>query len=116
MIIDDDLSDDAILEELGKRLAARRVVMNLTQQVLAEEAGVAKRTVENIEAGRSCQLVTLVRVLRVLGLMENLQQLVPENRLTPIQLLKKTKGARVRASKKKKTGQGGRVWQWQEDK
>ena len=47
------LTDEAILEALGGRLASARLARNLTQAALAEQAGVAKRTVERLEAGQS---------------------------------------------------------------
>lgn len=43
--------DEAILKELGGRLAGVRLGRNLTQAALAEQAGVSKRTVERMEAG-----------------------------------------------------------------
>ena len=53
MLIESLLTDEAILEEIGRRLARRRVDLGCTQADLAEQSGVAKRTVERIEAGRS---------------------------------------------------------------
>ena len=46
MKISRDLSDEAILREVGGRLAAARLARNLTQAALADAAGVSKRTVE----------------------------------------------------------------------
>jgi transcriptional regulator with XRE-family HTH domain len=60
------LTDDAVLAELGARIAGRRIDMQLTQAAVAEQAGIAKRTLERLEAGDSSQLNTLLRVLRVL--------------------------------------------------
>ena len=39
--IDNLLTDDAILAELGARIAARRVDLQLTQAAVAEEAGMS---------------------------------------------------------------------------
>ena len=50
MNIDPMMSDAAVLLELGHRLSRRRVELELTQADLAREAGVAKRTVERVEA------------------------------------------------------------------
>ena len=38
------LTDDAVLAELGSRIAARRIELQLTQSAVAEQAGIAKRT------------------------------------------------------------------------
>ena len=75
--IADALADEAIMAMLGERLMQSRVSRGKTQAKLAAEAGVAKRTVERVESGESIQLLTLVRLCRVLGLMDGLDQLVP---------------------------------------
>ncbi|MEJ1966290.1 MAG: helix-turn-helix domain-containing protein [Gammaproteobacteria bacterium] len=88
MRITDDLTDIAILQALGERAARQRIEAGQTQAELAREAGVSKRTVERIEAGKGCELVMLIRVLRVLKLNEGLNALVPELPPSPMALLK----------------------------
>lgn len=80
-------TDAAALAELGRRLADRRLELDLTQGRLAREAGVSKRTVERLEAGESAQLTSLIRVLRALGLLGRLDGLVPEREPGPLDLL-----------------------------
>ena len=66
MKITSTLSDEVVLRELGSRLAAARLSRNLTQLALAEEAGVAKRTVERLETGEvASRMSGFVRVCRV---------------------------------------------------
>lgn len=96
MKINNQLSDEAILSELGARLAQRRIVRSLSQAALAVEAGVAKRTVERSEAGESVQLVTLVRLCRVLDLMDGLDQWLPEAGPGPMALLKEKQAGKGR--------------------
>ena len=72
------LSDEAILIEIGQRVARRRLNMQLTQAEVAEQAGVAKRTLERLEAGHSAQMSSLIRVLRVLGALEELDRLAAD--------------------------------------
>jgi transcriptional regulator with XRE-family HTH domain len=84
MHIDDLLTDDAILAELGQRLARTRLARNMTQRQLAEEAGVAERTVARVESGASTTLTNLVRLLRALDLSGGLDRLVPEPGPNPI--------------------------------
>ena len=88
MKIDGLLTDAAVLEELGARLSRHRIEMGLTQAALAKQAGVSKRTVERIEDGHATQTPTLIRILRVLQLMAELNTLVPEPRLSPMEYLK----------------------------
>jgi len=93
------LGDEAILRELGDRLAAARLARNLTQAALAEEAGVSKRTVERLESGEvASRLSALVRVCRVLGLLGRLDALVPPPALSPVDQLKLAGRRRQRAS------------------
>jgi len=109
--IDRETSPNAIMQELGRRIAAHRIAMNMTQATAAREAGVGKRTVERIEAGEDSQLSTLIRLFRVLGLADGLESLVPEQGPSPIDLLKLKKKQRRRASTRGKNGQR-QGWQW----
>ena len=106
-----NLSDAAILAELGLRLARRRVELELTQAELAEQSGISKRTVERLEAGATTQLSTLIRILRFLQLLDGLEALVPEAVPRPLELLKLKGKARQRASRKRVQG-GSEPWQW----
>ena len=112
MTIDVLMGDDAVLQAIGKRLARRRLELKLTQAQLAEQAGVAKRTVERIEAGESTQTLTLIRVFRLLGLLENLAALIPEPEPRPLDLLKLKGKERRRASSKPRKDQVGEPWSW----
>ena len=111
MKIEGLLTDGTILAELGGRLAQRRLELQLTQGMLAEQAGVSKRTVERIEAGATAQMSTLIRVLRVLELLDRLEILVPEAGPRPMDLVKLKGKARKRASGKRKSTDKG-PWQW----
>jgi transcriptional regulator with XRE-family HTH domain len=111
------LTDDSILTEFGQRLAGHRLEVNMTQAELAVRAGVSKSTVENLERGASGQMSTIIRILRVLNLMDNLDRLVPEPGPKPIELLKQNKKVRIRASRKKKEEKTSeKPWAWKEDK
>ena len=106
-----NLSDEAILAELGLRLARRRLELDLTQAELAEQAGVSKRTVERLEAGAPTHLSTLIQILRFLQLLDGLEALVPEVAPRPLELLKLKGKARQRASRKR-VQSGSEPWQW----
>lgn len=112
MTVDALMGDDAVLRAIGKRLARRRLELELTQAQLAEQAGIAKRTVERIEAGDSTQTATLIRIFRILGLLENFAALIPEPGPRPLDLLKLKGKERRRASSKKRQGQTGEPWTW----
>ena len=112
------LSDDAILAEIGKRVGRHRLDLQLTQADVAEQAGVAKRTVERIEAGASAQMSSIIRVLRVLDLLPGLDRMIPEAGPRPMDLLKRKGKVRQRASKRRRPDRSDRQdkpWSWDED-
>ena len=88
MKLTSDLTDAAVLEELGQRLTRHRIAADLTQADLAEQAGIGKRTLERIEAGHGAELTNFIRVLRVLDRLEGLDRLLPELPPSPIAQLK----------------------------
>jgi transcriptional regulator with XRE-family HTH domain len=102
MKISNLLTDEATLAEIGERITRRRIELQLTQANLAEQAGIAKRTVERIEAGGSTQTVSMIRVFRVLDLMPGLDHLIPETAPQPTDLLKRKGKTRQRASSRRR--------------
>ncbi len=110
------LTNEAILSEIGQRIARRRLELGFTQATLAEQAGVAKRTVERIEAGGSTQTVTLIRILRVLDLLGGLDRLIPESEASPMGLLKRKDKIRQRASKARSSEKPNKAWIWDDER
>jgi transcriptional regulator with XRE-family HTH domain len=98
MKITEYLTDEAVLSELGARLRRTRLERNLAQRELASEAGVERKVLQRIEAGEPVTLTGFIRVLRALGLLDALNQLVPEPTPSPIELLKLHGNRRRRAS------------------
>ncbi|MGA1195450.1 MAG: helix-turn-helix domain-containing protein [Candidatus Latescibacterota bacterium] len=98
MRIESYLNDEAVLSEIGQRLTNRRIELGHTQADLAEQAGISKRTVERIEAGKPTQITNIIRILRILGWLENLERLMPETGPSPMDLLKHKGKKRQRAS------------------
>lgn len=98
MHLTSELSETAILEELGARLCRRRLDLGWAQAELASRAGVSKRTIERIEAGASTQLGNWIRVLRAMGQIEALEELLPEVGPRPMEMLKRRKQERRRVS------------------
>jgi transcriptional regulator with XRE-family HTH domain len=81
------LSDPEILAELGRRLRSYRLQRNFPIRVLAERAGVTPLTLQNAERGRNVTVETLLRVLRALDRIEQLDAFLPEPVLSPLALL-----------------------------
>lgn len=115
MKFNDLLSDDAVMAELGHRIAESRLARRMTQAQLAAAAGVSKRTVERLEDGASTQLSNLVRCLRALGKLEGLERLLPEASPNPIDLLEHHGKARSRARQGRR-GPATPPWTWGDEK
>lgn len=104
---------EALLGELGGRLARARLDRNLTQAGLAGQAGVSKRTVERLESGAAAtQLSGFLRVCRALGLLERFDALIPEPAPSPIAQLKLRGKQRRRASSARAPDRPSGKWAW----
>jgi transcriptional regulator with XRE-family HTH domain len=97
MRIENSLTDNVVLAEMGKRLARTRLSRNISQADLASEAGVAKTTVERLERGGGIQLESLIRILRALGDLDRLDVVISEPLPSPIELLENRGRQRLRA-------------------
>lgn len=115
-IVKVSLTDEALLSEIGRRLARQRIAAGLTQSELARQAGVGRSTVERMESGHSTQMVSFIRILRVLDLLENFADLVPETGPGPMDILKNKPHERKRAySSRGKVREDTREWTWDDE-
>jgi len=106
-------TDEAVLGELGARLAKARLERNLTQAQLAAQAGVSKNTVQRLESGSvATQLSGFIRVCRLLDLVERFDLLVPEPVTSPVEQLKLRGRKRQRASAGRRAKAAAKKWQW----
>ena len=107
-----DLSDDAVLKEMGHRITQYRLNRDKTQAALALEAGVSSRTLTRVEHGHSVQASSIIRILRALQLLENLDTLIPEPVVSPVQQLKMQGKQRQRASSRSAKAKKDKPWSW----
>lgn len=91
------LSDKGIEEELGHRIKTLRLRKNITQKELAEVTTLSLNVIKSLESGRG-KLSTLIAVLRELGVLEHLDNFIPEISISPMQLAKMQGKVRERAS------------------
>ena len=71
------------ISELGEKLKTYRIMKELSQQNLANKAGVSLRSISRLEQGESVQLETLFKIMSALGLGENIELLVPDQTRRP---------------------------------
>lgn len=114
MKIMSQMTDEVLLKLIGERLAGIRLARNLTQEQLAEQAGLGLRTVQRLELGAvATRLSGFVRVCRVLGLVENFETFIPESVVSPMAQLKMQGRKRRRATGARMTP-GKEKWTWGE--
>jgi transcriptional regulator with XRE-family HTH domain len=112
MIMDfNKMSDHGIIETLGERLRQLRLEANLTRKQLATEAGLSSDTVRNAENGANVSLESLLRMLRVLGRLDELSGMLVNDGPSPVEMLESQGRVRQRAragrDEKRET-----EWQW----
>ncbi|HVM62518.1 MAG TPA: helix-turn-helix transcriptional regulator [Verrucomicrobiae bacterium] len=91
------MSDKAVLSELAHRVKVQRLNAGLAQSDVALKAGISRRALVNLEGSGVCTLALLIKVLRVIGQINQLEGLLPEPGLSPIQLAKLKGHERQRA-------------------
>ena len=105
MQIHSHLTTDIILSEVGERIRDYRMEKALTQKDLGEKAGLSRKSIVKAESGGIVTLESIVMVLRALGRLGDLNQLLPERtkQLDPFEVLEtqKNKQQRVRHSSDK---------------
>jgi transcriptional regulator with XRE-family HTH domain len=92
------MSDKALEEHIGRFVKEKRMELNITQNALAQAAGISRSTLSLLERGETVTLATLLQVLRVLDQLHILDVFSVQPTISPIQLakmeLKKRKRAR----------------------
>ena len=97
-----ELSDDAILREIGDRIKQRRITLNYTQEETSVKAGLSKLTISKCENGTTpVTLNTLIRILRVLNSLDAIDDFLPKQQFSPIEIAKLLKNRKQRASSKR---------------
>lgn len=96
-------SNSDIVRQLGRRFRQYRIAMQMKQSEVAQKAGLSIFTLSQFENGRSSNITmaNLAALLRIIGLLENVDQLLPELPVSPYELerIQKKERKRVRNEK-----------------
>lgn len=103
-------NNTVVLSELAQRMRDQRLALGFTQAQLAKKSGVSARTVARLEAGENIALEGFLSILRSLGVLRNIELLVPEYRMLPTEVLDGQR-KRKRASNPK-SEQPNTSWIW----
>ncbi len=97
--------------EIGIRLARLRLSRNVTQAMLAKDAGISLRTLRRLESGEPATLDTFLRVAVALDLGDAIVNALPTGEIRPIERASRTGSERRRARPKPRQGQDP-AWTW----
>ncbi len=103
-------TNDKIIKEIGKRLKARRIALDITQKDLAVESGVSQRTISGFENGENISLDNLLSILRVLRLLQDINLLFPEKKVNPFDVLSLGHSKKRASTKNTKIASS---WEWE---
>jgi transcriptional regulator with XRE-family HTH domain len=107
------LAVDTVLSTIGERLRRARLESNLTQQELATDVGVSLKTVRNAEDGQNISLETLVRLLKGLRRVDELDAFLVEDGPSPVALAERKGQQRQRATGKRSSNKSLQAdWKW----
>lgn len=95
-------SPKALAAEIGSRIRQARLNANLTQQEVADQAGVSRKAIAGAESGK-VQLETLLAIMTALQLTSQLDAFLPNQPLSPIQLAKLHGKTRQKAGGQRKS-------------
>ncbi len=108
------LSDVQIQKKIGEKLKAVRLKQNVTQDSLAESSSISRSSVQKVETGEIKSFDTLLRMLRTLGMLDELSHLCEEDQMSPSEYFDMVnsakKGRRKRAVGTVKKGKEESEW------
>ena len=87
-----------IVAMLGRRFKDYRIGCDMTQKEVSERSGVSVVTIRNFENGRMHNIAmgTFIELLRAVGFMQGLDDVLPEIPISPYELEKIRQGKRKR--------------------
>lgn len=110
MKINSENNNSAVLIELGARIKRNRIDMQLSQQDFAAKTGISTRTLSAAENGEDIRLSNLLRILRTLGCLENIDLLLPELAFDPESY--RTLGKERKRVSRTSEGKDTSKWKW----
>ncbi|HEY4146825.1 helix-turn-helix transcriptional regulator [Pinirhizobacter sp.] len=93
----------ALLAGLGQCPRDQRIRLGHSQEDLPKLANISTRSIHHVEAGGSSTTATVVKILKAMGIADDLKAIAPFPSASPMAALRKSKGAqRVGVPGKKK--------------
>ena len=92
------MSDSRLSEVIGEYIKHHRLNKNMSQDDVANAAGISRSTLSLLERGGSANLATLLQVLRVLDLLHIMDAFQVKEEISPLAYAKLKKKQKKRAS------------------
>ena len=99
--MNDFYTPEELAQAIGENIRSLRLQKNLTQQTLADQAGVSLTALRHLESGQGANLGTLIRAVRALDKQDWLQALAPRITINPLHMTP-SHAARRRARRNKR--------------
>lgn len=110
--ISSQMSDVAIVSQIGRFIKHTRSLKNITQAKLAEMSGLNRYTLSQIETGQSITLSSLIQILRALDSLHVLKEFEVTNEISPLEYarMKRKEKERVRTKGTKEENKEDLGW------
>jgi transcriptional regulator with XRE-family HTH domain len=92
-------SDLYYLATIGEYIRSNRISQNKTQLELAEDAGINRTTLSQLEKGKPVNILSLVQVLRALRRLHVFQEMEVKPQLSPMQFAAMEQKQRLRVKR-----------------
>jgi transcriptional regulator with XRE-family HTH domain len=103
------------IQDIGARIASIRLSRNLTQGQLAKTTGFSRSTIRRLEAGETSALETYIRVVEALGLEVDLDAMLPDPSVRPVDRVRLQGQERQRARPDEQKPKKASEWAWGEE-
>ena len=98
------INDGQIMDRISEGCRKKRLLLNMTQEALSTKANVSLNTIKKFERGEPFSFRTIISVLRALGEIGRLQELILNLEESPEEIFlreQSSKPARKRASRER---------------
>jgi transcriptional regulator with XRE-family HTH domain len=95
------MSDKTLAKHIGAFVKHHRMEQNISQELLAKNAGISRSTLSLLEHGETVTLTSLLQVLRVLDQLKVIDVFSVEKTMSPLMMAKIEREKRQRVSKSK---------------
>lgn len=102
------LSDREIAKRIGEKTRACRLRQNITQASLAKDSEISLSSLQKIESGEIKSFDSLLRVLRTLGLLDDIRRITEQDEISPAEYYEIANSKKKHMRKRAKSQRNGK--------